>query len=68
MPQEKHRRESFRIRLMAWTTGRERLGHQVADFLENPTEEKRHALFDGLTVQARIELMRAFPSLGVEPD
>lgn len=55
LPQDKTRRAPYRALLIELTTGDEKIGHQVADFLENPSESKRRQLWHNLSPEARLQ-------------
>ncbi len=63
LPAERSLRSPYRSLLIAWTEGSERLAHQVADILENPSRAKRQALLQSLSPLAADELLRQFPGL-----
>lgn len=55
LPQDKTRRAPYRALLIELTSGDEKVGHQVADFLENPSESKRQQLWHDLSPEARLQ-------------
>ncbi len=63
LPAERTLRAPYRTLLIAWTEGDERLAHQVADTLENPSPAKRQSLLQSLSPMAAEEFLRQFPGL-----
>lgn len=64
LPKSRQEREPSRRLLIAFTGGDERLGHLVADALENPDPSKSEAIRNKVGAARYAELLARFPGLG----